>query len=103
MCEEYTGPLRKYKELGIEELHLPTTDHFEPELEDLMVRSETRIFHLFLGVSPVDPPNSFAPIIQTLSCRVPLHSFVDTRRKESVSTCTAVLGMGVVRQRFLVG
>ncbi|KAL3944221.1 MAG: hypothetical protein SGBAC_001718 [Bacillariaceae sp.] len=36
MCEEYKGPLRKYKELGIEELHLPTTDHFEPELEDLM-------------------------------------------------------------------
>lgn len=37
MCEEYRGPHRKYKELGIEELHLPTTDHFEPSLEDLMV------------------------------------------------------------------
>jgi hypothetical protein len=41
MCEEYKGPLRKYKELGIEELYLPTTDHFEPELEDLMVRART--------------------------------------------------------------
>ena len=51
MCEEYSGPLRKYKELGIEELHLPTTDHFEPELDDLMVRSETRIFHFLLGES----------------------------------------------------
>eukprot|EP00980_Cylindrotheca_fusiformis_P004709 scaffold993_cov110-Cylindrotheca_fusiformis.AAC.19 len=36
MCEEYRGPLRKYKDLGIEELYLPTTDHFEPSLEDLM-------------------------------------------------------------------
>lgn len=41
MCEEYRGPLRKYKELGIEELYLPTTDHFEPELEDLMVSAGT--------------------------------------------------------------
>lgn len=37
MCEEYKGPLRKYKELGIEHLYLPTTDHFEPSEEDLMV------------------------------------------------------------------
>lgn len=35
MCEEYRGPVEKYKRLGIEELYLPTTDHFEPELEDL--------------------------------------------------------------------
>lgn len=39
MCEEYQGPLRKYKDLGMEQLHLPTTDHFEPTLEDLMVRA----------------------------------------------------------------
>lgn len=37
MCEEYQGPLRKYKDLGMEQLHLPTTDHFEPTVEDLMV------------------------------------------------------------------
>lgn len=55
MCEEYNGPLRKYKELGIEELHLPTTDHFEPELDDLMVRPEMRF-----AVSDVDPPNSIS-------------------------------------------
>jgi atypical dual specificity phosphatase len=38
LCEEYRGPRRKYKELGIEELYLPTTDHFEPSFEDLLVR-----------------------------------------------------------------
>lgn len=38
LCEEYRGPLRKYKELGMEQLHLPTTDHFEPTVDDLMVR-----------------------------------------------------------------
>jgi hypothetical protein len=37
LCEEYKGPQRKYKELGIEELHLPTTDHFEPSVKDLIV------------------------------------------------------------------
>jgi atypical dual specificity phosphatase len=35
-CEEYRGPVRQYKLLGIEELYLPTTDHFEPSKEDLM-------------------------------------------------------------------
>lgn len=35
MCEEYKGPCKKYDMLGIEELWLPTTDHFEPSLEDL--------------------------------------------------------------------
>jgi hypothetical protein len=37
LCEEYKGPQRKYKELGIEELHIPTTDHFEPSVKDLIV------------------------------------------------------------------
>ena len=36
MCQEWRGPTRQYKTLGIEELYLPTTDHFEPELEDLI-------------------------------------------------------------------
>jgi len=36
MCEEWKGPLKEYKKLGIEELYLPTTDHFEPSQEDLI-------------------------------------------------------------------
>lgn len=36
MCQEWRGPTRQYKKLGIEELYLPTTDHFEPSLEDLI-------------------------------------------------------------------
>lgn len=35
MCEEYKGPLKQYAKLGIEQLHLPTTDHFEPTFEDM--------------------------------------------------------------------
>ena len=45
MCEEYGGPAHKYKKLGIEQLHLPTTDHFEPTVEDMKVKSiYTQIF-----------------------------------------------------------
>lgn len=36
MCEEWRGPTRQYKKLGMEELYLPTTDHFEPSQEDLI-------------------------------------------------------------------
>lgn len=36
MCEEWRGPLGEYEKLGIEELYLPTTDHFEPSQEDLI-------------------------------------------------------------------
>ncbi|KAG7349159.1 protein-tyrosine phosphatase [Nitzschia inconspicua] len=36
LCEEYRGPLKQYKELGMEELYLPTTDHFEPSREDML-------------------------------------------------------------------
>ena len=35
MCEEYRGPTKQYKQLGIQELHLPTPDHFEPSVHDL--------------------------------------------------------------------
>jgi hypothetical protein len=31
--------VKKYKELGIEELYLPTTDHFEPSVKDIIVRT----------------------------------------------------------------
>jgi len=37
MCEEYAGPVKTYKRLGIEQLHLPTVDHVEPSFEDLQV------------------------------------------------------------------
>lgn len=35
MCDEYSGPISSYKRLGIEQLRLPTVDHFEPSVEDL--------------------------------------------------------------------
>lgn len=35
MCDEYRGPVSSYERLGIEHLHLPTVDHFEPSVEDL--------------------------------------------------------------------
>ena len=34
-CEEYRGPLRQYKQHGIEQLHIPTTDFTHPSLEDV--------------------------------------------------------------------
>jgi len=37
MCAEYKGPIQKYKKLGIEQLWLPTTDHFEPSVNDMKV------------------------------------------------------------------
>lgn len=40
MCEEYKGPVRKYNHLGMSQLWLPTTDHFEPEVEDLKAAVE---------------------------------------------------------------
>ena len=35
MCSEYAGPQAAYRELGIKQLRLPTTDHFEPSLQSL--------------------------------------------------------------------
>jgi hypothetical protein len=35
LCREYRGPIRHYERLGMEELYLPTTDHFEPTVGDL--------------------------------------------------------------------
>lgn len=34
-CAEYQGPTASYQRLGIQELRLPTVDHFEPSLEHL--------------------------------------------------------------------
>lgn len=35
MCDEYRGPARSYARLGVEQLRLPTVDHFEPSVDDL--------------------------------------------------------------------
>lgn len=35
MCDEYPGPVSAYRQLGIKQLRLPTTDHFEPSLQAL--------------------------------------------------------------------
>jgi protein-tyrosine phosphatase len=35
MCGEYEGPIKAYERLGIEQLRLPTDDHFEPALADM--------------------------------------------------------------------
>lgn len=35
LCEEYPGPIDVYKKLGMRQLHLPTTDHFEPTVDDM--------------------------------------------------------------------
>jgi len=34
-CEEYSGPLDKYAESGITQLHIPTVDFTSPSLEDV--------------------------------------------------------------------
>jgi atypical dual specificity phosphatase len=33
MCQEYPGPVAQYRELGIEQLHLPTVDFHPPTLQ----------------------------------------------------------------------
>jgi len=35
MQDEYPGPVEAYERLGMEQLWLPTIDHYEPRLEDL--------------------------------------------------------------------
>ena len=34
-CEEYEGPQSEYRELGIEQFHMPTTDFTHPKLDDI--------------------------------------------------------------------
>ena len=35
LCDEYRGPVEEYARLGMEELWLPTVDHFEPSVSSL--------------------------------------------------------------------
>jgi hypothetical protein len=39
MCDEYGGPIKKYEQLGMQQLRLRTVDHFEPSVNDLKVRN----------------------------------------------------------------
>jgi atypical dual specificity phosphatase len=34
-CEEYAGPLKAYKQYGIEQFHMPTTDFTHPQFDDV--------------------------------------------------------------------
>lgn len=36
MAAEYSGPVGEYERLGIQQLRLPTVDHFEPSIADLV-------------------------------------------------------------------
>lgn len=36
-CEEYLGPVAQYEQLGIEQLHIPTTDFAHPMLADVEI------------------------------------------------------------------
>lgn len=51
MCAEYKGPVRKYSRLGMSQLWLPTTDHFEPRVEDLKAAVEFMAQHEERGES----------------------------------------------------
>eukprot|EP00977_Amphora_coffeiformis_P011147 scaffold2661_cov166-Amphora_coffeaeformis.AAC.1 len=35
VSEQYQGPVKSYRKLGISQLYLPTVDHFEPSVKDL--------------------------------------------------------------------
>jgi len=37
LCDEFKGPSKTYDELGLEELWIPTIDHFEPSLSNLWI------------------------------------------------------------------
>jgi len=53
MCEEYEGPTKQYKKLNMRELRLPTTDHFEPTVEDMKAAVEFIREHEQNGIGKV--------------------------------------------------
>ena len=59
-CEEFKGPVEKYKKLGIQQLYLPTTDHFEPSIEDLEVR-------LLAGAALCNTTGLFSLILESVN------------------------------------
>jgi len=48
-CEEYCGPTLQYQELGIEQLHIPTTDFTHPRLRDIELAVEFVQSHVEKG------------------------------------------------------
>jgi atypical dual specificity phosphatase len=49
LCEEYRGPEASYRRLGMRHLRLPTTDHFEPTVQDMERAVEFIRFHEQMG------------------------------------------------------
>lgn len=49
MCEEYSGPVETYKQRGIIQLRLPTTDHSEPTIDSIHKAIEFIEKHKKLG------------------------------------------------------
>lgn len=96
MCEEYKGPLREYRELGMEELHLPTTDHFEPSYEDLLVSRAERCL-----LNSLMMPTDF--VLALLISRVQWLSFSDIRRMATRCMFIAARDMGVVQPLCMRG
>jgi hypothetical protein len=91
LCEEYRGPLKKYGRLGMEELYLPTTDHFEPAVEDLIV-SATSFFDVVFHI-----------ILTPARYRAQFPLFVDTKHKETAFMFIVELGMAEVLRQSLPG
>jgi atypical dual specificity phosphatase len=48
-CEEYRGPTLEYERLGIEQLHIPTTDFTHPRLRDIVLAVEFVQAHVLEG------------------------------------------------------
>lgn len=48
-CEEYNGPTLEYERLGIEQLHIPTTDFTHPRLRDIELAVEFVQSHVLKG------------------------------------------------------
>lgn len=48
-CEEYGGPTLEYERLGIEQLHIPTTDFTHPRLRDIELAVEFVQSHVLKG------------------------------------------------------
>ena len=48
-CEEYQGPTLEYERLGIEQLHIPTTDFTHPRLRDIELAVEFVQSHVQKG------------------------------------------------------
>ena len=48
-CEEYCGPTLEYERLGIEQLHIPTTDFTHPRLRDIELAVEFVQSHVLKG------------------------------------------------------